>query len=302
MIMMLLIIISNITAATSGDEVKIDYLGQATPGTNPLVFAPGIVSNPGTIEYAGAFSPDGRSYYFTRRQKIRSDQRIWVTDFKIGKWTSPRIADFARDHMSYEPVFSPDGKRLYFGSQRPFREKPESETLTFFWYLEKKNDGWSQAQLMNPILRSELPSYISIAADGSIYFGSYQHKGIRLARIVNGQYQAAGSVSAKIDAFPGAGHPYISPDQSYLLFDSRAGMVNYGTFDIFITFRDRDGSWTTAINIGKVINSPEAELCPSVSPDGKFLFFNRWGRNNESDIYWVRADFIGEMKKKALGQ
>jgi hypothetical protein len=33
------------------------------------------------------------------------------------------------------------------------------------------------------------------------------------------------------------------------------------------------------------------EMCPSLSPDGRFLFFSRDG-----DIYWVDAEIIQDIK------
>ena len=42
------------------------YLGQKPPGMIPEIFAPGIISQEEFIEFKGAFSPDGKEYYFYR--------------------------------------------------------------------------------------------------------------------------------------------------------------------------------------------------------------------------------------------
>jgi hypothetical protein len=47
-------------------KLKGPYLGQKPPGMTPEIFAPGIVSSPEFIDFKGAFSPDGREYYFYR--------------------------------------------------------------------------------------------------------------------------------------------------------------------------------------------------------------------------------------------
>jgi Tol biopolymer transport system component len=114
--------------------------------------------------------------------------------------------------------------------------------------------------------------------------------------------------------------PFIAPDESYLIFASdRPG--GYGEADLYICFRQSDGTWPKAQNMGPSINTKTGELCPSVSPDGKYLFFssnrslypnysetpityaekerilNSPGNGNP-DIYWVDAKIIEELKSK----
>ncbi|TYA71702.1 hypothetical protein FUA24_19275 [Seonamhaeicola marinus] len=55
-------------------------------------------------------------------------------------------------------------------------------------------------------------------------------------------------------------------------------------------------------NLGKKINSKYVEFSPSISPDGKYLFFSRrsWIDKNmkeqESDIYWVSTEIFNIIK------
>ena len=39
-------------------------------------------------------------------------------------------------------------------------------------------------------------------------------------------------------------------------------------------------------NLGPEVNTDQTEMCPSVSPDGKYLFFHRGGED-KGDIYWI---------------
>ena len=55
-------------------------------------------------------------------------------------------------------------------------------------------------------------------------------------------------------------HPFIAPDESYLIWDDeREG--GYGDNDLYISFRQQDGSWGAAINLGDKINT---EFCRSI--------------------------------------
>ena len=71
--------------------------------------------------------------------------------------------------------------------------------------------------------------------------------------------------------------------------------------DIFISFKDRTGNWTEAKNMGPRINSDMHELCPNVTADRKYLFFNRnHGEKGDLRIFWVSAKIIDDMKSEEL--
>lgn len=60
-----------------------------------------------------------------------------------------------------------------------------------------------------------------------------------------------------------------------------------------VSFHQTDGSWGVPINLGESINTLDQERFPSVSPDGRYLFFARHADNETySDIYWVDAGII----------
>jgi hypothetical protein len=92
-------------------------------------------------------------------------------------------------------------------------------------------------------------------------------------------------------------HPFIAPDESYLIWDSkREG--GYGDTDLYISFRQKDGSWGPAINMGANVNSDKWDAYASVTPDGKYILFNRRIDNNTDnvDIYWVDARIIETLR------
>jgi len=72
----------------------------------------------------------------------------------------------------------------------------------------------------------------------------------------------------------------------------------FGRSDIFVYFRNEDNSWSQPINLGEKVNSDCSESCPSLSPDGKYLFFNRHCEDDRDsyDIYWINASFIKELE------
>lgn len=86
------------------------------------------------------------------------------------------------------------------------------------------------------------------------------------------------------------GCPFISKDELSLYYASnRPG--GKGNLDIYVTKRESvDDSWGTPENLGDNINSSSAELCPTLTTSGRFLFFvsDRPGGCGGQDLYVSR--------------
>ena len=74
-----------------------------------------------------------------------------------------------------------------------------------------------------------------------------------------------------------------------LVFDS-ARPGGYDEFDMYVSFRRPDGTWSEGHNLGEKINRGHRSM-PSLSPDGKYLFFAC-----EGDIWWADAGVIDELR------
>jgi hypothetical protein len=101
----------------------------------------------------------------------------------------------------------------------------------------------------------------------------------------------------------GALHAWIAPDESFMLFNSgRSG--SHTQLDIWISFRDAAGTWSVPQNLGEPINSgADAILCPTLSPDGDYLFFTRLDMaSGTGRIYWAKADFLRDLRPRQNGE
>lgn len=60
-----------------------------------------------------------------------------------------------------------------------------------------------------------------------------------------------------------------------------------GSCDIYASFLEKDGQWSKALNLGPAINTGLWESQPSISPDGRTLYFvrGRSGDDSKMDIY-----------------
>lgn len=273
-----------------------DYLGQTTPGDIPVVFARGIVSD--SIKQHGSprFSPDGNEVFWW---SIWNNQDNWINFYKtmrrVGNtWSAPQVSPF-----DAAPVFSPDGNRLYFGSKKEGDDP---------YYVEKQGDRWSEPKSIGIVTRFpevRFAYFPSIASNGALYFmgyceGQWVNLGIYRTKFIHGEYTKPELLPSSINTLGGMRNwtPFIAPDESYLIFCSTRGLPESDQGDLFICFRNSNGSWTQPISMGEPINTKELERFPAVSPDGKYLFFTRDTQGYEEDVYWVSAKIIDKLREK----
>lgn len=278
----------------------------------PLLLMPkALASSLG--EYNGTFSPDGKLFYYT--SQTRNKGYICYTVMNPdGSWSKSRISEFSSDYSEYDPLFAPDGKRLYFSSERPLSGK-NYQNATNIWYVEKLGNKWGEAK---PVELGEGGNYYSsMTNSGKIYFNRWKNGGLFTAELNNGKYVVE-KLPAIVDSQNDEGDPFIAPDESYIIF--RAYNNSLGMGDLFISF-NFNGEWTSPENLGAPINSSSNEMCPYVTLDGKFFIFssskisssleiepndtlvglrnkNETYDNGSQNIYYISADFIGEMRAK----
>jgi hypothetical protein len=96
----------------------------------------------------------------------------------------------------------------------------------------------------------------------------------------------------------------LSPDGLVLLFNSNRP-DGYGGHDLYVAKRATTKSpWGPPTNLGPVINTPDGEQSPRISPDGRTLYFGTWYPSSNSWENWQApiipvADFNGDGKVDA---
>jgi ankyrin repeat protein len=268
-------------------ELSGAYLGQTPPPRDNIqLFAPDIVSGAiGDDNHGGiAFMPEGNEIYWNMWKNGKG--RIWVTRLIDGRWTEPVIASFCRVEadMYDNPFITPDGQKLFFTSTRPGSVSEEKENI---WFVERNPSGWSAPQPVSPAVNAmQLHWSVSASENGTLYFGGsgsdgYGATDIYYSTLNKGVYSTPVNIGEKINT-EGTEHcPFIAPDESYIIF-SRFGPG--GGF--YISYRDKSGDWMEPVKIHQYLEG----ICPVLSPDGKYLFFNSDG------IYWMQATFIDEFQ------
>jgi Tol biopolymer transport system component len=304
-------------------ELTGNYFSQTPPDTIPSVFAPDIISH-GFHEHSLTFSPEYNELFYVTADHSYSLYRIITMKRVNDNWSKQMLAPFSSDYSDMSPAFSPDGSRLFFGGKRPTPENITDEINHDLWYVDKVGDKWSEPVSMgSPVNTASHEANPSVSSDGTLYFqrntGSANGWDIYYSEFIDGEYSEPVQLLAPINTPHNESAPFISPDEEYLLFHSnRPG--GEGINDIYACFRREDGEWGEPVNLGREINSPASEFKPSVSPDGKYLFYSSYKnlssdkyltgdydellnlyrnpQNGTGTIFWVDASVIHKLKEQ----
>ena len=260
------------------------YLGQKPPGLTPEPFALGIVTTKGW-EVGARFSRDMDAFYFLRKRHDNEETESVIYQQKDNRWHETITQGRTR-----LPFYSPDGEVVHLGKQ----------------YKERTKSGWSEVKdLGSPYKQIPIMS-LTASNKGTYVFDEATRDGngvLRYSSLINGQREAPKPLDKAINTGKWNAHPYIAPDESYILWDSeREG--GYGDNDLYVSFKSQDGSWGKAINFGDKINTDAQEFGPMITPDGKYLFFSRnmgpiaGQKSANVDTFWVDAQFIKDLKTK----
>lgn len=279
------------------------YIGQTPPGSIPELFASGVVSTEENEHFSPSFSPDGKEAYWSLWRA--GSVIVYRMAEEEGKWSTPHPLFFRPDYHEDGVYFSPDGDRLYFYSKRPVEDGGGKQEDWDIWYVERQGASWGGAvHLGAPVNTDAHEVFPSVTRDGTLYFVILSDKR-ELYRSVyqDGSYQSPTLLPEHINRDAYYSHIYVDPNDQYLIFCSnRPG--GYGSGDLYISFKQAEGTWSEAVNMGPVINTDKLERFPQVTQDGRYLLFARHvdtrhatgGSIGQGDIYWVDASAIESLR------
>jgi len=269
------------------------------PGLEPKVFAKNLLYADHAYPGYQTFDETGEEFYYAVTDREWQSSRIRHISTK-----NPSKIDtllLTNDKWEGEPFITYDGSRMFFTAIMPPTDHPWQSDL---YYVDKTATGWSAPHLLPPpvnTLSSEW--HASLTRQGVLYFCSERDGGRLRGNIFravpeNGEYRKVEKLPSPINTENNDCDPLIAPDESFLIFHSnRPG--GFGEHDLYISFRDGRGQWTVPKNMGPNINTPAWEMAPSLSPDGKYLFFTRrkaFQTDEPSQILWVSIKIIEQFR------
>jgi Tol biopolymer transport system component len=276
--------------------------GLKPPGDSPEVFAPDLISSKEPVHGHLVFSPDQKEIFWSVSTNNYKTGKILTMRFENGNWSTPKIAPFSGKYRDLHPSISYDGNKIFFFSYRPLEVGGDS--IYSIWSVERQNDFWSEPKPLNKYINAGFANGgQSFSLSGKIYFwsareGSWGGCDIYTSNFENNEFIESEKLGVQINSDYMESCTWISPDESYLIFDSNRP-DGFGSWDLYISYKGTEGSWIKARNMGEQINSEKSDWFSSVSPDGKYLFFVS-NRNGNDDVYWVDARIIEDLKPNGL--
>jgi hypothetical protein len=262
------------------------------------LIGPGAVSTR-LQETSVAMTRGGETLYFMRSDFGEKDDTILVSHRRNGHWGEPEVASFSGQWHDSEPALSPDGKRLYFVSNRPVRSGGEPVTAemsgqhfagTNLWYVERQADGsWGKPVHVGGALNDGAMIYNpSIAANGDIWFSAHRNDSGNAYQIYVAHRAASGYATPTRVDLGDIKHnrmdPAIDPQERFLVFAGNEGDA-LGRADLYIAFRQPDGSWGKPEHLSAPINSASLENAPSLGPRFGELFVSS---NRRDDVHFPK--------------
>jgi hypothetical protein len=255
------------------------YFGQEPPGKEAEPFAPQIITY--EAHESPSISPDFKEMIIHAMEEGSKYYRMIK-----GAWILQKMLPFDLPPGYDNGIFlSPSGRKVYL---QIWSDGDEN-----YYVSEKKNGKWTTPSIIGEQVNSfKLHWQFSTAINENLYFSS---EGQIMASVYDGRRYAQ-PVPLKLyngELLRGV-TPYIAPDETYLIFS--AGFEKQDS-DLFISYRMDNMKWTEPVNLGASINREGSlDLCPKVSPDGKYLFFISRRPGPDFKIYWADAGFIEVLR------
>lgn len=214
----------------------------------------------------------------------------------------------------YAPVISADESTLMFTSRRSggvnadlveFDNDPYED---IYISHKKSNNEWGEALLMASNINTKLNDATSaITVDGQklfIYRSNKNGKGGKIYKsYLNGvNWENPVALGGNINSGDWVTSVSISADEHTLYFTSnkKGGL---GGRDIYVAYKNDDGTWGNSTNLGSTVNTLYNEESPFIHPDGKTLFFSSKGHNTMGgyDVFKTVFDGAAWSEPENLG-
>jgi Tol biopolymer transport system component len=160
--------------------------------------------------------------------------------------------------------------------------------LYSIWRCRKTGDGWAEPESVIEMSGDLIMEFHpSVDRDGSVYFLRWdfpkQTGDLYVAKASGDKLTEPVKLSSPISTEFNEVRPTFDPLGRYLLFVSdRPG--GCGGDDAYVCIRNADATWSAPRNLGPEWNTAGDDDVPTVSPDGRYWFFEK-----NDDIYWQEA-------------
>ncbi|HDZ07677.1 TolB family protein [Pseudohongiella sp.] len=260
-----------------------------------------------------SFADDGTMVYCSAREDMAvapgDPKDLYIATFNAdtGSWNTPvnmglpinaapaTNVDPLRLGDDREPWITADGNTIYFKSDRLATTSPRNNNDVFV--TRKVNGEWSEPALVGyPVSTNEGDEHCpAILQDGeTLCFASRRAGGYGGSDIWCSKPDGNGGWLEPVNQGPSintaAEEFHFSQDKSGMVYFSSARAGGYGGMDIWGAMQLGDNEWDTAYNLGPLVNTDAADMCPALPPGGDSITWFSTRQDNSLgniDIFWT---------------
>lgn len=197
------------------------------------------------------------------------------------------------------PVVTADGKGLYFTRNYSPENKGGASDYQDVYYASLQNGKWGKAFNIGTPVNNDGPNAVSaVSPDGNtlLLMNTYDSRGAALGMGLSLTHRTreGWSIPTQLNVRnyynkSTFNEYFLSSDNKILLLALQRDDT-YGSRDVYVSFLEAGGIWSTPKNIGPVINTPGTELSPFLAADGVTLYFSSTGHPGygKNDIFVSR--------------
>jgi len=275
-------------------DLTVSTVYDKTPVPGVVLRALGDSINTKEDEYFPSLSLDAQTMVFTRKINGANEDFFVAQKDSHGVWHKAQNMGTPPNTGSPDgaATLSPDGYYLFYtrcDMRSPNGIESGGCDLVFSY---REGDGWSSPQYFGfTINTTGYEGQPCISSDNKdLYFVSNREGGfggmdIWVSRYINNFWSKPVNLGPTINTAGNETSPFIHPDNESLYFVSD-GHPGLGASDIFMSRRNKNGTWKKPINLGAPVNSEKFESSVVVDARGKkgYLAANR-SAGSGMDIY-----------------
>ena len=206
-----------------------------------------------------------------------------------------------------QPLTSRDGRSLFFVRSKSPKNQGGKEAGQDIWMAKRTGDTTWEApvNIDLPINNKENNGILGISSDGKAMLISNQYlkkkmePGISLS-MLGDDGKWGPPINQVIKDFTiqrgNLGGYWLKDEKTLILTMKSTGSV--GKEDLYVTFREADGTWSAPLHMGKDINTLGFEISPYYSEEDSMLYFASSGHETTGDADIFRSKRLDETWTK----
>lgn len=182
-----------------------------------------------------------------------------------------------------------DESEVFFTRNDNELNKQNTYSLQLFSAKSSGENRWKDVEKL-PFCSSNFNfMHPAVSPDGKLLFfatnraGGFGGTDLWVSERTGGEWGKPENLGPAVNTPANEGFPFVSADNK--LFFCSKGHPGFGGFDIFVTYKDENGAWQPANNLGKPINSPLDDISIYLAADQRSGLFTSSRSGGDDDIY-----------------